>query len=454
MKLAVIFPGIGYHTDKPLLYYAKKWFRENRYQIREIFYTGFPKDVKGNDKKMEQAFYLAKEQTGKALADIDFGGYEKTVFVSKSIGTAVAADYDREHGVNAEHIYFTPVPQTFLFVREKSGMVFHGLDDPWCEAQIVYENCRRYGLERRTFPKANHSLETGNTFEDMKILQAVFECLREREMQELYRLIGLQPEIIRGLEETGMETEAEKQELQLARLLDRDTVRNAYEELKKRLENDPDNLKMLYCQLECARRVALKYEERDIPKKIFADTMKCFTRYIQECGEKNGRMYFDRGWWTYRQISMSLFRIGALEYEMVDFEGEKVISVHIPSDADMGKESVDESFSQAEKFFERYFGDYKFTKYICDSWLLAPALRQFLSEGSNILSFQNRFRILREKPADREFISWLFQAPETARTEDLPEHTRLQKSVKKLLLDGGSVGAAIGVMEVRSGEHE
>ena len=23
-KLAVIFPGIGYHTDKPLLYYGKK----------------------------------------------------------------------------------------------------------------------------------------------------------------------------------------------------------------------------------------------------------------------------------------------------------------------------------------------------------------------------------------------------------------------------------------------
>lgn len=24
MKLAILFPGIGYHTDKPLLYYSKK----------------------------------------------------------------------------------------------------------------------------------------------------------------------------------------------------------------------------------------------------------------------------------------------------------------------------------------------------------------------------------------------------------------------------------------------
>ena len=28
-KLAVIFPGVGYHTDKPLLYYSKKIASQN-----------------------------------------------------------------------------------------------------------------------------------------------------------------------------------------------------------------------------------------------------------------------------------------------------------------------------------------------------------------------------------------------------------------------------------------
>lgn len=27
-KIAVLFPGIGYHTDKPLLYYSKKLARK------------------------------------------------------------------------------------------------------------------------------------------------------------------------------------------------------------------------------------------------------------------------------------------------------------------------------------------------------------------------------------------------------------------------------------------
>ena len=58
MKLAVIFPGIGYHTDKPLLYYGKKLARESGYQIIEVNYTGFPQNVKGNEKKMKQSTSL------------------------------------------------------------------------------------------------------------------------------------------------------------------------------------------------------------------------------------------------------------------------------------------------------------------------------------------------------------------------------------------------------------
>ena len=36
MKLAILFPGIGYHTDKPLLYYSKKILKNMDYEIKEI----------------------------------------------------------------------------------------------------------------------------------------------------------------------------------------------------------------------------------------------------------------------------------------------------------------------------------------------------------------------------------------------------------------------------------
>ena len=35
MKLAILFPGIGYHTDKPLLYYSKKILKNMDYEIKE-----------------------------------------------------------------------------------------------------------------------------------------------------------------------------------------------------------------------------------------------------------------------------------------------------------------------------------------------------------------------------------------------------------------------------------
>ena len=37
-KIAVIFPGVGYHADKPLLYYSKKIASQNGYEIVEVPY--------------------------------------------------------------------------------------------------------------------------------------------------------------------------------------------------------------------------------------------------------------------------------------------------------------------------------------------------------------------------------------------------------------------------------
>lgn len=180
MKAAVIFPGIGYHTDKPLLYYGKKLAEESGYRIIEVNYTGLLWNVKGNKEKMEQAFQIARAQAEELLCNVNFKEYESVLFISKSIGTVVAAAYDKDHAINAEHIYFTPVPQTFSFVREESGIVLHGLNDPWCETVVVEENCQRLYLTLKTFEGADHSLETENCLRDLEIMNQIFDCLKDR----------------------------------------------------------------------------------------------------------------------------------------------------------------------------------------------------------------------------------------------------------------------------------
>ena len=143
---------------------------------------------------------------------------------------------------------------------------------------------------------------------------------------------------------------------------------------------------------------------------------------------------------------MSLFRIGALEYEFCRGEEENVIGIHIPSDADLTPASVEDSLKRAGFFFRTCYSEYRYEKYRCDSWLLSPVLKTLLPEESNIVSFQKRFQIMQEDRESKEFIEWLFQKPENTDCKILPENTGLQKRAKALLLKGGTIGSAAGEM--------
>lgn len=267
------------------------------------------------------------------------------------------------------------------------------------------------------------------------------------EMEALYDLIGLQPEVRSRLCLVCEEVDPGQAEPYLVRMMEQDTAAEAYKELTAFLTQDDDNMKMLYCQLECARRQHEKFRQRGITETVYADTMKCFTRFLGECRQKNGRMFFDRGWWTYRQVSMNIFRIGELEYQFAELDGERVIGIHIPSDADLSEEAVAASLGQAELFFQTYYGSYEFKKYTCHSWLMSPVLKSMLPEESHIRSFQSRFDIIREDKKDKEYIEWLFQVPADTDHQKLPARTSLQKKVKELLLGGGSVGCAYGILK-------
>ena len=173
-KLAVIFPGIGYHTDKPLLYYGKKLAKKYGYEILEISYGGFSKDIKGDREKMQETFKSALAQTEAVLEKTEFTAYEKILFLSKSVGTAVASAYAGRHGIEAAHIYFTPVLESFPFM-EKKGIVFHGTADPWAETEAVDQGCEGLGLPIYKTEGANHSMETGDVKKDLEILQEIME---------------------------------------------------------------------------------------------------------------------------------------------------------------------------------------------------------------------------------------------------------------------------------------
>ena len=59
MKLAVFFPGIGYHCDKPLLYYSRKLVQEYGYEkIVTLNYTYDGKNLRGNEDGKRKANFI------------------------------------------------------------------------------------------------------------------------------------------------------------------------------------------------------------------------------------------------------------------------------------------------------------------------------------------------------------------------------------------------------------
>lgn len=178
-KIAVFFPGIGYHTDKPLLYYGKKLASAYGYEIIEVPYKGFGHVAKGSAGKRKDAFRHAMKQAEEILSSVKWEEAEDILFISKSIGTVVAGAYAEEKGLKVRHVYYTPLPETFQTAQSGNGIAFHGTSDPWAGDSEIKEGCRKLQIPLTEISDANHSLETGDVRKDLQNLSYIMDRTEE-----------------------------------------------------------------------------------------------------------------------------------------------------------------------------------------------------------------------------------------------------------------------------------
>ncbi len=206
-KTAVIFPGIGYRCDKPLLYYASKLAANHGYDIIRITYPEFPINLKeASDEQLAEFLEMGIERTVEILKDTRLSDPAvcKTgdiLFISKSIGTAVATAYAARHlnlascsntnstnsstsdtasrnaGNPIRHILFTPLELTFKYAAPSCGIAFNGTRDNWADWNKVANLCKQADIPLMTFKDANHSLETGHPLTDIKNLHEAMEVV-------------------------------------------------------------------------------------------------------------------------------------------------------------------------------------------------------------------------------------------------------------------------------------
>ena len=84
----------------------------------------------------------------------------------------------------------------------------------------------------------------------------------------------------------------------------------ARKDLEQQLSDDSKGWKILRCMFAAMVRTYEHYQKAGISEQTFADTMKCFPRFVREHKECFGDYGFDRAFWPGRQLSMLLFRHG------------------------------------------------------------------------------------------------------------------------------------------------
>lgn len=173
-RLAVLFPGIGYHCDKPLLYYSARLARAAGYAVLSVHYSGFPEKVRGDEEKLRASLQIAHEQARALLAPVRWSEWTEIVFIGKSIGTVAAGRYAAEEGLRVRSILLTPLEETFRCARGEA-IAFHGTADPWADNDAVASACREAGIPLYLTQGANHSLETGDIRRDLKTLAETME---------------------------------------------------------------------------------------------------------------------------------------------------------------------------------------------------------------------------------------------------------------------------------------
>lgn len=218
-------------------------------------------------------------------------------------------------------------------------------------------------------------------------------------------------------------------------------------QLKAALGEDPGGMKLLCSLLRCALRAKADYDRLGISEEIYVSTMAAFSRFVRENRESYGFYGFNRSWWTTRQVSAKLFRIGQLEYELTTLRGEAIVSLHIPTDVDLRPEVLRPSLKEGLEEFYRLFPAYRGKPVYCHSWLLSPMLKDFLPEGSHILRFQELFTVTQDTVPGKDVLLWVFKNPKLP-PEDYPEDTSLQRKLKAFFLDGGQFLEGAGFLRL------
>ena len=146
----------------------------------------------------------------------------------------------------------------------------------------------------------------------------------------------------------------------------------------------------------------------------------------------------------YRSEEIQRHTLPKAEYQRWISAGEDILSVHIPRGADISAAACADTYQKALDFFARYYPERTIRGFHCQSWLMDPALEEFLPKSSRIVSFQQFFQRYPVRSNGKEVFSFVHPTPFASYAE-LPENTALERALKQRYLNNDPIFVHAGL---------
>jgi hypothetical protein len=218
--------------------------------------------------------------------------------------------------------------------------------------------------------------------------------------------------------------------------------------------------------LLAARPHTIAYHRQlGIPDDISRRTLSDLGRKMSVHRKNYGKGGIDAPGWLTHHMRGQLFQLGRLQFERVHLwdafrepinaagvrfdEDDVALSVHITDfSGPLSPAACDASFVAAREFFARYFPETPARIAICISWMLDAQLDEYMSPGSNIVQFKNRFTpAYLPEPNNRGIQQFVFGMLD-AEIDELPQATSLERAVVGHIVSGRSWRGGAGWLEL------
>jgi hypothetical protein len=196
------------------------------------------------------------------------------------------------------------------------------------------------------------------------------------------------------------------------------------------------------------------------PEDVISLTRDVLARHAQIHQLKFGTTGVDAGWWMVPVLRGEIVSVGSLQFHFVNLDvgsltprtwydeseaaalgagfrrGDASIGLHIPDQTDLSPEALDRTFDRARTVLSAMWPASQRRLATCESWMLDDRLNDYLNPSSNILRFQQRFKLLANWCEDDEnVLEFVFRSPVVF--SDLRPKTTLERAVVNVIAHGG-----------------